>query len=188
MTLPYKIIFMTNYQQQALELFESITIEPIQDSSHYRLKMKPKKWKEKWYRCKNESDAIFYRQKFLDEKARILENKANYIETRKKEIEQNIKDIQVWTILYHSRWYDQTNIDFYQVTKKKNRMLELTPIKEECKGWGYEYGTKLPLKDQFCGEPMKKIITIHWISMQYWCMVQWQEGKEVHYSWGRIKL
>lgn len=64
-------------------------------------------------------------------------------------------------ILYSSWGYDQTNIDFYQVTKVMAKSVMIAQIKSDMpKGEeGFMTGKVIPVKDAFVGAPMLKKIT-----------------------------
>lgn len=55
--------------------------------------------------------------------------------------------------LFYSSWgYDQTNIDFYQVTSVKSRMVGLTPISAKRKYDQTMAGHTTPVPNSFAGE------------------------------------
>ncbi|HGU7253679.1 hypothetical protein QBD27_14030 [Legionella pneumophila] len=67
------------------------------------------------------------------------------------------------SILYASWGYDQTNIDFYEVTKLIGRTtLELRELGQELisDGSGFSGKTK-PIPGNFIGQPFRKRIGIH---------------------------
>lgn len=67
------------------------------------------------------------------------------------------RTMQVGDILYASWGYDQTNINFYQVTKLIGKtMVEVREINRKVVG-GHSYEDDLmPIKDSFRGEPMRR--------------------------------
>jgi hypothetical protein len=61
--------------------------------------------------------------------------------------------------LFYSSWgYDQTNIDFYQVTSVKNRMVGLTPIAGNSKYDGPMNGNTKPQPNHFIGEEKMHLV------------------------------
>lgn len=63
------------------------------------------------------------------------------------------------SILYSSWGYDQTNIDFYQVTKViGSRSVEIREIAQERTPTAWEQGTTMPKPGVFIGEPMRKLV------------------------------
>lgn len=60
-------------------------------------------------------------------------------------------------IFYASWGYDQTNIDFYQVTALAGKsMVELRELAQEKEETGFMSGTCQPVKDSFTGEPIRR--------------------------------
>ncbi|ERH41264.1 hypothetical protein N751_17275 [Legionella pneumophila str. Leg01/11] len=75
----------------------------------------------------------------------------------------NHNSLQVGSILYTSWGYDQTNVDFYEVTKLIGRTtLELRELGQELisDGSGFSGKTK-PIPGNFIGQPFRKRIGIH---------------------------
>ena len=60
--------------------------------------------------------------------------------------------------LFKCSWgYDQTNIDYYQVTKLLGQtMVEIRPIAQTGTQDGWLQGTCSPAKDKFIGGPIRK--------------------------------
>jgi hypothetical protein len=67
-----------------------------------------------------------------------------------------IHTFQVGAILYSSWGYDQTNIDFYQVTAVGNSTIKIRPIEQkiESSSRGIDYVVAVP--DHFTGPEMLK--------------------------------
>lgn len=60
---------------------------------------------------------------------------------------------KVGDILYRSWGYDQTNVDFYQVTRKTGARIAVRPISDEiAEQTGAMCGNTMPVKDAFKGE------------------------------------
>ena len=68
--------------------------------------------------------------------------------------------LQVGHILRSSWGYDQTNVDFYQVTRLvSDTMVEIRPIastRVDGDGW---QGKVMPMLDEFTGEAIRKRVT-----------------------------
>jgi hypothetical protein len=86
---------------------------------------------------------------------------AGFFEGRKQHAERVAKDraerskphtYQVGDILVSSWGYEQTNIDFYQVTAVTPSTLKLRALKQERDATGWERGTCMPIRDAFIGE------------------------------------
>lgn len=75
----------------------------------------------------------------------------------------NHNSLQIGSILYASWGYDQTNIDFYEVTKLIGRTtLELRELKQELisDGFGLSGKTK-PIPGNYISPPFRKRINMH---------------------------
>lgn len=59
---------------------------------------------------------------------------------------------EVGDILVSSWGYEQTNIDFYQVTAVTAGTLKLRALKQERNASGWERGTCMPIRDAFIGD------------------------------------
>ena len=65
------------------------------------------------------------------------------------------------TVLYSSWGYEQTNIDYYLVTKCNGQKVELTPIGQNVVegSYGHDSCRVTPNVDKIIGEPFNKIVT-----------------------------
>lgn len=80
---------------------------------------------------------------------------------------QNDTKIQLGTIFYDSWGYDQTNVDFYEVTKiVSDKTIEVTAI--SCQRLDENEEKVIPVSQAYHGEPMRKRIN-KWgsIAMEY---------------------
>lgn len=67
------------------------------------------------------------------------------------------RGLEVGDVLKASWGYDQTNIDFYQVTKLiGDRMVEIREIGQEAEGTDFMQGKCVPVLGRFIGKPMRK--------------------------------
>lgn len=73
-------------------------------------------------------------------------------------VTRNVVMPKVGDLFYSSWGYDQTNIDFYQVTKVLNKSIELTPIAGQAKYDQHMAGHTKPLPNQFTGEAKRHIV------------------------------
>jgi len=95
--------------------------------------------------------------------------------------------LKVGDVLYTSWGYDQTNIDWYQVTKNISpRMIEIRQIYGERKqGEYYDTGTTTPKKDFFIPreEPMrKKVNSGNTVKIESYTRAWAWDGRPKHYS------
>jgi hypothetical protein len=101
---------------------------------------------------------------------------------RKEERKEQVAKVQVGEIYYDSWGYDQTNIDFYQITGVKGKMFEITPIAKQYCGeapGGSMSDNVLPVKDKFVGEPIWK----RSLKMQSGCIWKTNETTKHYCSW-----
>jgi hypothetical protein len=68
------------------------------------------------------------------------------------------RGLEIGDILYSSWGYDQTNIDYYQVTALiGEHMVEIREIGSQSEDTGWLQGKCVPAPNQFVGKPMRKI-------------------------------
>ena len=96
--------------------------------------------------------------------------------------------------LLRSSWgYEQTNVDYYQVTATTKRGVTIRPIaakQVETTGWASDRCA--PDKDNFVGEPMKKRVRLYTVGDEVRCSVKVRsfayaypcnENETTHRSW-----
>ena len=66
--------------------------------------------------------------------------------------------MEIGTILVNMWGYDQTNVDFYQVTKATEKTVVIRQIAAEKLKEEDLIGCVRPMKDKFIGEPMRRKI------------------------------
>jgi len=121
-----------------------------------------KQSKPAWnYSFKNEKD----REKTIDGAIKSSKASIEYKEKVKQERRDYKHDLAVGDILYSSWGYDQTNIDFYQVTKLIGKMIEMRPIGSKIKSsTGYQ-DYVVPTKGKFTGKKMRKKVGKYGVSL-----------------------
>lgn len=68
----------------------------------------------------------------------------------------------VGDIFYSSWGYDQTNVDYYQVTRTSGSMIEIRQVnKKVTRGLGQPTEFVIPLANQFIGPALRKKILVH---------------------------
>jgi hypothetical protein len=80
--------------------------------------------------------------------------------------------LKVGSVLRSSWGYDQTNIDFYEVTALVGvRMVEVREIGSQIENNGFMCGVSVPAKGQFVGKVLRKLVDqydgVHISSCQY---------------------
>lgn len=100
-------------------------------------------------------------------------------------LQEQLDRIQVGTLLHYSWGYDQTNCDFYQVVAKKGRSVTLREIgsKSVPGSEGFMCDKRVPVRDEFIGEPFTKIIGKHGISMDYGSCTPTRDDEQHYCSW-----
>ena len=90
---------------------------------------------------------------FFDGRRETLAAKASYRKSRQAET----RELEVGDVLSASWGYDQTNVDYYQVTKLIGKtMVEIRQIAAAREETGFMSGRCEPQKDQFIGKPIRK--------------------------------
>lgn len=105
---------------------------------------------------------------FQDEarlKAKIEETLSGFMYWHEKKAERKAErskahDVKIGDIFRCSWGYDQTNIDFYQVTKVIGAMVEIREICQMSEETMSMQGECVPSVDNFRGEPMKKRVSM----------------------------
>ena len=126
------------------------------------------------------------RDEELKEVLSILERRNQEKAKYKKEKKSFTHDLQVGDILHSSWGYDQTNSDFYQVTKViSDKSVEICEIGKRYIEDSFMSGTSTPVKDSFRGEPFRKLVGKYGISLSsYQSASKWdgESCQESHYA------
>jgi hypothetical protein len=131
---------------------------------------------------------------------RFIDNENSFISRKQKEKEnkktyrQEMKNpFKIGDILYDSWGYEQTNIDFYQVTNISDKSVWIREISSEMVPGtqGHDSSNVRPLKDHFIGEEIRKplIVTSYsktpYISSKHGSISLYTSGDDgVYSSWG----
>lgn len=119
----------------------------------YGIAFQGKAQKPLWnYRFRSEDHRSKEIKKTIENRKRTLADKAKKLEERRK-FQHGFK---VGDILYSSWGYDQTNVNFYQVTKLIGKMIEIrevaSKVVREERGADYV----VPVPNRFVGKALKK--------------------------------
>lgn len=102
-----------------------------------------------------------YVEKFKAEKLKQSQEKES-MKLAVKDARKNFKhSYEVGQILYDSWGYDQTNIDFFQITAIKGLSVTLRKVAQNAYRTGHDCGKCSPIKDSFVGEEIKRRIVVH---------------------------
>lgn len=148
-----------------------------------------------WYKYRDMEQLEARKEKFIKAKQESLARKEKYKQERKetqKARKEELKNTyKVWDLFYYSWGYDQTNIEYFQITEKRGSKVYIKRIAgklESIESSMSEY-TK-PAKDCFLTEDWQtrdngwKIIWAYWISMKFWHLYPTKEN-ETHFSSSR---
>ena len=116
----------------------------------------------------------------------IQNSKDEYKNKMKNEKINMWNNVKVWDIFVHSWWYEQTNVDFYQVIEKKWLKVKIKSIKWEYEEYVWHISWRVkPIKNKFNdNEPLNKILNWYWINFNYWWYARLWDWKESFYcSW-----
>lgn len=136
-------------------------------------------------------------EEFINNNKKNDDEKTKYKEDQKAKQQagkDNINDIiKVGDILYDSWGYDQTNIDFYQVTKILGASVMIRPIKSEIvdnNDGGHSMSAYVkPVKDDFTGDEIMKKVKFtgdnnYYLPSKYGSISKYTKGeKGVYSSW-----
>lgn len=107
------------------------------------------------YRFRSRQEAKDHALRFFKARQQHLARVAEYRAGRNKP-----HNLQVGHILYSSWGYEQTNIDWYQVTKVIGKcFVEVRKIGAVIDQNGWERGTCTPRADEFIGEPARRKVS-----------------------------
>ena len=106
-----------------------------------------------------------YRFQSVDERDKTIrdffverQGRARSIQERKEARAKASRGCQVGDVFECWWGYDQTNRDFYQVTKLIGKTsVELRQIAADCTKTGFMRGVCIPVKDHFIGDPIQKV-------------------------------
>jgi len=112
------------------------------------------------YRFKSVERMIAHTKEFIDNINSRYDYKEKQKQQRKIDNEKARGSLKVGDLMYDSWGYDQTNVDFYQVTKVKGASVWLRPIAGESVdgSQGNMSDNVKPVKDRFIGEEFRKVI------------------------------
>lgn len=98
------------------------------------------------------------RAKRIADHFKAQQDRAEYMAKRKSERNAKGHGLELGDVLKSSWGYDQTNIDYYEVTAIiGKRMVEIRPIAQQSiDGQHYMTGKCVPIPGQYTGKPMRK--------------------------------
>ena len=154
----------------------------------FAVAFKGKSIKPKWhYRFKETEHREKTINKFFEGILSDLQVKRNHNSNRRKYKEEYASKIQLGTIVTAGWGYEQTNRDFYQVTKILGRFkVELTEIAHSKVPGTEEHDSCMvvPVKDKFIGQPFTKLITINGMTTPHSSLRICKENESYYMSWG----
>ena len=105
-----------------------------------------------YYHFRNESKRRDYIDKTIEQRLKRIEEK----EKRRRERLDFQHDFEKGDILYSTWGYDQTNVDFYQVTDVRGKMVVIREIEQKVVGSHPPQDSVVPVKNKFIGPPKRK--------------------------------
>lgn len=113
------------------------------------------------YRYNNDKRLIDSVNQFIQRDLEIKDDKAKREEAKKQARANMNHGFKVGDILYSSFGYEQTNVDFWQITKVGGKSVWLRPIKSKIVGETGPFSADVaPVKDAFTGEEVRKPVTV----------------------------
>lgn len=102
---------------------------------------------------------------------------------RQKELKAEfLAKIEVGSIFVTCWGYDQTNVEWYEITGVKGSMVRLRRIAAQTTGTGYLCGTTTPVKGAFIGEELKRVVRGTGIRIDDVITAYPSDGRPQHYS------
>lgn len=94
----------------------------------------------------------------VDERRERQEQRRNYQHT-----------LEVGSILVSTWGYEQTNVDFYQVTEVNGKFVTIREIGKDSKETGWLQGDCRPVADSFVGDPLRRMVTQgNYVKIESW--------------------
>jgi len=156
-------MFKTRYIPEGYSLFYSnaelkieVWVLPIPSGQYLAQCFVGKAIKPAWfYRVSSESSLQQYVEKEVSMAASRVKVREQRKAARSIPVNVNVGDI------FKSSWgFEQTNTDYFEVTKVVSpTMIEVTPIAAAKTETGYLCGQCTPVKGSYYGEPMRKKVT-----------------------------
>lgn len=141
---------------------------------------------------KSQKPAWHYKFNSVEEmKGRINQSIKSLMDYEDRKIVRKEKMTQPTTlkegdILYSSWGWEQTNIDFYQVTKiLGKRNVEITQISQsnDTTDMPYDQGKTMPIPHRFVGQPIKKVVKNgNSVTLTNYASAYPWDGRPLHYS------
>lgn len=133
------------------------------------------------YRFKSEEQrAVYIRQFFDGVKATQDYKDGQKAATKAKRLAGH--GAVVGDIYYTSWGYDQTNVDFYEVTAITPGSITVRPLKQSTTETGFMCGNTVPHKGQVCGEEIRCMFTGHGFKAKRYHLSKWN-GQPQRCSW-----
>jgi len=128
------------------------------------------------------------REKHINEWVNNLQKRKEYRDSQKAKRQAFTHTLKEGDILYSSWGYEQTNIDFYQVTKVvSNKTVKIRRINSSFEEQtGFMSGRKVAVKDSFkegSEEMLKRVNEGNWISLNSYSGASLWDGTPMNYSW-----
>ncbi len=113
------------------------------------------------YRYPSEQKRSESVDKFFEGLKKDAEYKANYKNDAKAKQAEVIANLKVGDLFYSSWGYDQTNVDFYKIVGKKNKMVEIVEVGKVLQSSSGSADYVVADSSRIIGEVMKKFVSAH---------------------------
>lgn len=141
-----------------------------------------------YYNFETEQQREEYINQFIEKQKNKLQRKQ---EMQAKKQAPALAEIpfKIGDIIYNSWGWEQTNIDFYEITRVTKASVFIRPIQGEYTDEGYSNmsGFLKPIKGKYTGREQRKAIQWHngnpYIKFEFGGYSKYQEGEEIYCSW-----
>lgn len=137
------------------------------------------------YRFMKEEQRKEYLEKFFSGLEKSKERNAEYKEREKAQKAEFLEKLKPGTILYSSWGYDQTNIDYYEVTKVRGSTVWIRQIAQTQTEDSFMSGMTEPRPGEFLerAAEMKKIVRSSYLRIDSCANAYLWDGKPRRNSW-----
>lgn len=106
------------------------------------------------YRFRSEAS----RQAHLDNFFACRKGHAERVAKRAAERKAFQHDVKVGDIFYTNWGYEQTNVEFFEVTEVRGKHVIVRELAQDSETTGFMSGNCVPIPGKFCGPPIRKLV------------------------------
>jgi len=122
------------------------------------------------------------RQRRIDDTVRKRKEQIEFKEKQRQERLQYKHGLKVGDILYSVWGYEQTNVNFYQVTAVKDKFVEIREIAKKVDSYGSSGENRVvPVPNRFVGPEQTKMVLPHdWVKIHSYELARKWDGRPLY--------